>query len=67
MKKIKKILSGTMTAASFLIIILALGVIDVSELTLTPFIALFVAGAWIAHVFRKAERKGERAVEDYVE
>lgn len=56
MKKIKKILSGLMTVASFLTIIIALGVVDVTNLTLTPFIAMFLAGAWITHMFRKAER-----------
>lgn len=69
MKKIKKILSGAMTAASILTIILALGVVDVTDLTLTPFIAMFLAGAWITHMFRKAERNEHHRkwVEDYVE
>lgn len=62
MKKIKKILSGSMTAASILIIIMALGVVDATDLTLMPFVAMLAAGAWIAHIFRKAERTAKKDV-----
>ena len=60
MKTVKKFLSGAMTFASSIVLILALCTVDM-ELSWFPIIIYFVALAWIAYVMKKLGDKGGKA------
>ena len=61
MKTVKKILSGAMTFASSIVLILALCTVDM-ELSLLPIIIYFVALAWIVYSINKVGKGGEKDV-----
>lgn len=58
MKTVKKILSGAMTFASSIVLILALCTVDM-ELSWLPITIYFVALAWIVYVMWNCGRKGD--------
>ena len=64
MKTVKKILSGVMTFASSIVLILALCTVNM-ELSLFPIMIYFVALAWIAYVMKKfGDKRGNDDVQN---
>lgn len=58
LKKIKSIASALMTIASILVLILALGAVDIKEWSLIAFGVYFGALAWIVLAIQKTCKKG---------
>lgn len=61
MKTVKKILSGAMTFASSIVLILAMCTVHIEKITWLPIMIYFVALAWIAYVMKKLGDKGGKA------
>lgn len=61
MKTVKKILSGAMTFASAIVLILAMCTVHIEKITWFPIMIYFVALAWIAYVMKKLGDKGGKA------
>lgn len=63
MKTVKKILSGAMTFASSMVLILALCAVDMKP-SLLPIIIYFTALAWIVYSIKKVGKGGEKDVQN---
>lgn len=59
-KLISRIASATVTAASAFAFCAVLCTVEIEKITLTPFIVMFAAEAWLIYVYMKHERGGEK-------
>ena len=58
-KLISRIASATATVASVLAFCTVMCTVEMERITLTPFLVLFAAEAWLIYVYMKHERDGE--------